>query len=141
MKIWKESILDEVIGLTQVGQKVGNISEEDMERLKEYIEETNDLEIDNKEPLSENENPNNENDNIDENNKEDKNKDDDKTDENNKEDKNKDKQGTINIPNEEELEKMELEELKEIAKLVKVKGVVDSFKNKSKLIEKINEKR
>lgn len=126
MKIWKESILDEVIGLTQVGQKVGNISEEDMERLKEYIEETNDLEIDNKEPLSENENPNNENDNIDE---------------NNKEDKNKDKQGTINIPNEEELEKMELEELKEIAKLVKVKGVVDSFKNKSKLIEKINEKR
>lgn len=141
MKIWKESILDEVIGLTQVGQKVENISEEDMKRLKEYIEETEDLEIDDKEPLSENENPNNENDNIDENNKEDKNKDDDKTDENNKEDKNKDKQGTINIPNEEELEKMELEELKEIAKLVKVKGVVDSFKNKSKLIEKINEKR
>lgn len=126
MKIWKESILDEVIGLTQVGQKVGNISKEDMERLREYIEETNDLEIDNKEPLSENENPNNEN---------------DKTDENNKEDENKNKQVTINIPNEEELEKMELEELKEIAKLVKVKGVVDSFKNKSKLIEKINEKR
>lgn len=132
MKVWKKSILDEVIGLTQKGQKVENISEKDIERLKEYIE---DIKKNNEEI---NYGPENTDIEDGENNEESNSGESEELEDNGNENNN---ENTNNIPNEEELEKMELEELKELAKLVKVKGVVDSFKDKSKLIERINEKR